>query len=99
MGEVLKLPRRKKAVRQKSREMVLAQWFDDPRLQAAFMALYDNDKQIDRVVNRTFQKVFRRLETLEGLVFAQSIVIAELRGHSLTPDQKKKITDVLALKG
>jgi hypothetical protein len=96
MGEVLKLPRRKKAIRQKSQERVLAQWFDDPRLQAAFMALYDNDKWLDRVVSRTFQEIFKRLETLEALVFAQSIMIAELRGHPLTPEQKRKIADILA---
>lgn len=96
MGEVLKLSRRKNAVRQKSQERVLAQWFNDPRLQAALMALYDNDKWLDRVVSRTFQEIFKRLETLEALVFAQSIMIAELKGQPLTSEQKRKIADILA---
>ena len=98
MGEVLMLPRRKKPVRKTRRKKVLEQAFDDPHLQAALMALYDNDKRLDRVASQTFKKIFKRLETLEGLVFAQSIIIAELRGQSLTPEQVRQIASMLRSK-
>jgi hypothetical protein len=95
MGEVIKLPRRKKSVGRAKREQVLASAIDDAHIRAALLALYENDKQLDRVSSQTFKKIFRRLETLEALVFAQSIIIAELRGTPLTLEQKDKIVDIL----
>jgi hypothetical protein len=95
MGEVIKLPRRKKSAGRAKREQVLASAIDDAHIRAALLALYENDKQLDRVSSQTFKKIFRRLETLEALVFAQSIIIAELRGTPLTLEQKDKIVDIL----
>ena len=98
MGEVLKLPYRKKATRNTQQERVLSNTIDDPYILAALMALYDNDKRLDRMASRTFTKIFKRLETLEALVFAQSIMIAELQGHPLTPEQKGKIAAIMRVK-
>ncbi|MDI6853128.1 MAG: hypothetical protein QME75_05925 [Deltaproteobacteria bacterium] len=101
MGEVLKLPRRKKAVKKTRarREMVLANAFDDPHLQAALLALYDNDKQLDRMASQAFKKIFKRLEKLEALVFAQSLIIAELRGKPLTPEKLEQVANILRQEG
>ncbi len=85
-------------MRKTNQERVLEGAIDDPHLRAALMALYENDKQLDRVSGKTFKKIFRRLETLEALVFAQSIMIAELRGTPLTPEQKDKIVGILRRK-
>ena len=98
MGNVIKLPRRKKSLRKTKRERVLEGAIDDPHIRAALLALYENDKQLDRVSGQTFKKIFRRLETLEALVFAQSIVIAELRGNPLTDEQKDKLVGILRMK-
>ena len=98
MGDVIKLPRRQKSVKRTKRERVLEGAIDDPHIRAALMALYENDQQLDRVSGQTFKKIFRRLETLEALVFAQSIMIAELRGTPLTPEQKDKIVGILRMK-
>lgn len=98
MGDVIKLPRRRQSMRKTNQERVLEGAIDDPHLRAALMALYENDKQLDRVSGQTFKKIFRRLETLEALVFAQSIMIAELRGTPLTPEQKDKIVGILRMK-
>lgn len=98
MGDVIKLPRRRKPLSRSRREEALEGAIADPHVRAALLALYENDKQLDRVSGRTFKKIFRRLETLEALVFAQSIMIAELRGSPLTPEQKDKIVSILRMK-
>jgi hypothetical protein len=44
-------------------------------------------------------EVCKRLETLEAIVFAQSILIAELRGRPLTPKQQAKLSRILKYRG
>lgn len=99
MGEVLKLPKskktEKKAVRSKDFPVAVA----DPILRAAFITLYENDQRLARVAKLNLMEVFKRLETLEALVFAQSVLIADLRGKPLTARQRAKISQVLKQQG
>jgi hypothetical protein len=99
MGEVLQLPKRKKSVRQTSSHRGFATAVADPTLRAALLTLYENDEHLARVTKLTLMEVFKRLDTLEALVFAQSVLIAELRGQPLTPQQRAKISGVLKRKG
>jgi hypothetical protein len=95
MGDVVRLPGRKNSVRRHKQKRVLERAINDPNLRAALLALYENDQQLDRVSSQAFRKIFRRLEVLEALVFAQSIMIAELRGTPLSSEQKDKIGEIL----
>jgi hypothetical protein len=95
MGDVVRLPGRKNSVRRHKQKRVLERAINDPNLRAALLALYENDQQLDRVSSQAFGKIFRRLEVLEALVFAQSIMIAELRGTPLSSEQKDKIGEIL----
>ncbi len=102
MGEVIRLPRQrksaKKSAKKRNRRKVLVGAVEDPHIRSALMALYANDRDLDRVASQTFKRVFKRLEALEAIVFAQSILIAELRGNPLTPEQRTKIVDILRVK-
>lgn len=99
MGEVLQLPKKKKAERQTFRSRGFATGVSDPTLRAALLTLYENDQHLARVAKLNLMEAFKRLDTLEAIVFAQSVIIAELRGQPLTPQQRAKISGVLKRKG
>jgi hypothetical protein len=99
MGEVLKLPKGrktgKKAIRSKDFPMAIV----DPIIRAAFVTLYDNDERLARAARLNLKDILKRLETLEAIVFAQSVLIADLRGKPLTPQQRAMISQVLKRQG
>ena len=99
MAEVLQLPKRKKSVKQTTRNKGFANAVADLAARAAFQALHKNDQHLARVVKLNLMEVFRRLDTLEAIVFAQSVLIAEIRGEPLTNKQRAKISGVLKRKG
>jgi hypothetical protein len=101
MGEVLKLPesRSKKALQKNMGNKSLPQAIADPNLRAALMTLHENDENLARAAKLNLMEVFKRLETLEAVVFAQSVLIADLRGKPLTPQQREKISRVLQQQG
>ena len=99
MGEVLELPQRKKSVRQTTRNKGFANTVADPHVRDALFTLNENDQHLARVAKLNLMEVFRRLDTLEALVFAQSVLIADLRGQPLTLKQRDKISRVLQRKG
>jgi hypothetical protein len=70
----------------------------DPHLRAALLALSENDQHLAKVAKLNLMEVINRLDTLEAIVFAQSVLIAELRGKPLTPQQQAKISGVLRRK-
>jgi hypothetical protein len=63
------------------------------------MTLHENDENLARAAKLNLMEVFKRLETLEAVVFAQSVLIADLRGKPLTPKQREKISRVLKRQG
>jgi hypothetical protein len=71
----------------------------DPILRTAFRTLYDNDQRLAKAAKLNLMEIVKRLENLEAIVFAQSILIADLRGKPLTPKQRTKISQVLKLQG
>lgn len=95
MGEVLKLPRRKKAAKKTNRAKVLAGAVGDPCLRSVLLSLYDNDLRLHRMAERSLKAIFQRLDALEALVFSQSVLIAELRGQPLSPEQQSIIAKLL----
>ena len=101
MGEVLKLPesKRKKSLQKAMRHKSLPQVIADPFLRAALTALQENDENLARAAKLSLMEVFKRLETLEAVVFAQGVLIADLRGKPLTPQQREKISRVLNQQG
>jgi hypothetical protein len=99
MGEVLELSQRKKSVKKTNRNKDFPKSIADPNIRAAFMALCENHEILAKVSEKYLMEVFRRLDTLEAIVFAQSIMIADLRGESLTPKQKTKLSHILKRKG
>ena len=99
MGEVLKLPTRKKAVKKATGNGGFAKAVADPTIRAALLTLNENDQRLARVAKLTLMEVFKRLDTLEAVVFAQSILIAELRGQPLDAKQQAKISGVLERQG
>jgi hypothetical protein len=99
MGEVLKLPKRKKTVKKAVRNKGFLEAIADPVLRAAFVALYENDQRLAKAAQLNLMEVCERLETLEAIVFAQSVLIARLRGKPLTLKQRAKISQVLKRKG
>ena len=99
MGEVLQLSQRKEPVRKTTGRKKFANANADPALRAALKTLYENDQQLARVAKLNLMEVFKRLDTLEAIVFAQSVLIAELRGQPLTAKQRTKISHVLKRKG
>jgi hypothetical protein len=99
MEEVLKLPKDKKTVKKASGSKGFPESISDPDLRAAFLTLYDNDQRLARVARLNLVEVGKRLETLEAIVFAQSVLIADLRGKPLTPQQREKISRVLKRQG
>ena len=99
MGEVLELPKGKKTVKKAMRSKDFPEAIADPILRAAFVTLYDNDQRLARAAKLNLMEMSKRLETLEAIVFAQSILIADLRGKPLTPKQRAKISQVLKRKG
>jgi hypothetical protein len=101
MGEVLKLPesKSKKSLQKTMGNKSLPQTIADPNLRAALMTLHENDENLARAAKLNLMEVFKRLETLEAVVFAQSVLIADLRGKPLTPQQREKISRVLQQQG
>ena len=98
MGEVLQLSPGKEPVRKTAGRKNFAKAIADPTMRAALQTLYENDEQLARVAKLNLMEVFTRLDTLEAIVFAQSVLIAELRGQPLTDGQQKKISNVLKRK-
>jgi hypothetical protein len=99
MGEVLKLPKGKKPVKKAVRSTDFPEGISDPILRAAFVTLYDNDQRLARAAKLNLMEIVKRLETLEALVFAQSVLIADLRGKPLTPRRRAQISQVLNQQG
>jgi len=99
MGKVLKLPTGKKAAKKAGRSKGLFEDIGDPILRAAFMTLYENDQRLAKAAKLNLMEVLTRLENLEAIVFAQSVLIADLRGKPLTPKQRAKISQVLQRQG
>jgi hypothetical protein len=99
MGEVLKLPKRKKPTKKAVGNKGFPEAIADPNLRAALMTLYENDEHLARAAKLNLMEVFKRLETLEAIVFAQSVLIADLRDKPLTQKQRAKISQVLKRKG
>ena len=99
MGEVLELPKRKKSVKKVTSNQGLPNSIADPHIRAAFVALSENDKHLARVAKLSLMEVYRRLDTLEAIVFAQSVLIADLRGNPLNSKQRAKISSVLKRTG
>jgi hypothetical protein len=101
MGEVLKLPesKSKKSLQKAMGNKSLPQTIADPNLRAALMTLHENDENLARAAKLNLMEVFKRLETLEAVIFAQSVLIADLRGKPLTPKQREKISRVLKRQG
>ena len=99
MGQVLKLPTWKKSVRKASSSRGFANAVADPNIRAALLTLSENNQHLARVAKLAMMEVFKRLDTLEAIVFAQSVLIAELRGQPLTPKQRAKISNILKRKG
>jgi hypothetical protein len=99
MGEVLKLPKGRKT----GKNAIISKGFPvaiaDPIIRAAFVTLYDNDERLARATKLNLKEVFKRLEILEAIVFAQSVLIADLRGKPLTPQQRAMISQVLKRQG
>ena len=95
MGEVLKLPKGKKTAKKAGRNKDFPDGIADPVLRAAFLTLYENDRSLARAAKLNLMEIFKRLENLEAIVFAQSVLIADLRGNPLTPKQRAKISQVL----
>ncbi len=99
MGEVLKLAKSKKTVKKAVRSKDFPEGIADPILRAAFATLYENDHRLARAAELNLSEVLKRLDTLEAIVFAQSVLIADLRGKPLTPKQRAKISEVLQRHG
>ncbi len=99
MGEVLNLPKRKKPIHKAGRNKGFPDAISDPHLRAALMTLYENDEHLARAAKLNLMEVFNRLETLEAIVFAQSVLIADLRGRPLNQKQRAKISQVLKRQG
>jgi hypothetical protein len=99
MGEVVKLPKRKIPVKRDIRNKGFPDAVADPHLRAALLTLYENDEHLARAAKLNLMEVCKRLETLEAIVFAQSILIAELRGRPLTPKQQAKLSRILKYRG
>jgi hypothetical protein len=99
MGEVLQLPKGKKTVKKAVRSKDFPEGIADPILRTAFVTLHENDQRLARAAKLNLMEVLKRLETLEALVFAQSVLIADLRGKPLTPKQRAKISQVLKQQG
>jgi hypothetical protein len=95
MGEVLQLCQRKEPGRKTTGGKKFAHAIADPALRAALQTLQENDEQLARVARLNLMEVFERLDTLEAIVFAQSVLLAELRGRPLTARQRRKISKVL----
>lgn len=99
MGEVLQLPKRRKPGKETKGDKEIEPNASEQSILAALAALAETDKHLARVYKLNLMEVFRRLDTLEGIVFAQSVLIAELRGKPLTPKQRGKLFGVLRRKG
>jgi|WetSurMetagenome_2_1015567.scaffolds.fasta_scaffold443692_1 hypothetical protein len=99
MGKLLKLPTGRKAVKKAGRSKGLFEDIGDPILRAAFMTLYENDQRLAKAAKLNLMEVLTRLENLEAIVFAQSVLIADLRGKPLTTRQRAKISQVLKIQG
>ena len=94
MGEVLKLPKGKKTTKKAGSNKDF-EGIADPILRAAFMTLYENDRRLAKAAKLNLMEVWTRLENLEAIVFAQSVLIADLRGKPLTAKQRAKISKIL----
>jgi hypothetical protein len=99
MGVVLELPKKRKLVKKTSGDQGFPRGIADPHLRAALLALAENDQHLAKVAKLNLMEVINRLDTLEAIVFAQSVLIAELRGKPLTSEQRAKISGVLRRKG
>lgn len=99
MGEIVQLPKRMKWFKKVSRLREIPDTVADPQLRAVLTALCENDNHIARVAKLSLMEMHQRLDTLEGIVFAQSVLLADLRGKPLTPKQRAKISSVLKRKG
>jgi hypothetical protein len=99
MGAVLKLAKAKKTAQKAAGSKDLLEAIVDPILRAALVTLSENDQRLARAAQQNLTGVLKRLETLEAIVFAQSVLIADLRGKPLTPQQRTKISQVLKRQG
>jgi hypothetical protein len=99
MGEVLELPKGKKPGKKTTGNRGFPGAVADPRVRAALLTLYENDQHLARAAKIHVREVLKRLDTLEAIVFAQSVLIADLRGKPLTPKQRTKISRVLKRRG
>jgi hypothetical protein len=99
MAEVLQFPKRPRTAKKTSRSDGFANAVADANVRFALQALNDNDEHLARVIKLSLMEVCRRLETLEAIVFAQSVLIAELRDQPLTVRQRAGISRVLARGG
>ena len=99
MGVVLELPKKKKSAKKTTGAKGFPRGVADPHLRAALLTLSENDQHLAKVAKLNLMEVMNRLDTLEAIVFAQSVLIAELRGRPLTSKQRAKISEVLRRKG
>ncbi len=99
MAEVLQLPQRQRSEGKTATSTGFADAVGDPQVRAALHALHENDEHLAHVAKLNLMEVFERLDTLEAIVFAQGILIAELRGQPLTAKQRAKMSGVLNRKG
>jgi hypothetical protein len=99
MGEVLKLPKGKKTAEKAAGSKDFPEVVADRILRAAFMMLYENDRRLARAAKLNLMEICKRLEKLEAIVFAQSVLIGDLRGKPLTLKQRAKISQVLKRQG
>ncbi len=99
MAEVLQLPKRPKSEGKTTKATGFADAVADPQVRAALHALQENDEYLAHVAKLNLMEVFERLETLEAIVFAPGVLIAELRGQPLTAKQRAQMFGVLNRKG
>jgi|GEM_PF-2004647 hypothetical protein len=98
MGEVLQLLRRWKPGKDTGGYKEIQPPLTDRQIREALAALAEYDKHLAKVVRLNLMEVCKRLDTLEGIVFAQSILIAQLRGKPLGPKQQGDLYGVLRRK-
>lgn len=99
MGKVLELFKSKKPAKKTAVEKIFPGGVTDPHMRSALLTLYENDKHLAKVAKLNLMELMNRLDTLEAIVFAQGVLIAELRGKPLTSRQRAKISRVLQRQG
>jgi len=95
---VLKLPEGKRAAKKADRNKDI-EAITDPILRAALKTLHENDQCLAKAVRLNLMEVLTRLENLEAIVFAQGVLIADLRGKPLTGKQRAQFIRILKLPG